>query len=302
MDVDPNGYFYGMFLHSFKVSQSKYFWLIAVFLLGELNAYSEKNNQENDKINLALRRTADQLLRLSGDSMSRIPAIQQKATSNWRIQLNHTFSYEALPELLQSSLDLYGISSSYTVSIKRCADDSIDLGFHKLDLTINSEIPCAGRTPPDGCHYIDLEFLPSAQSTSVWRLKETVLLFALMGFIGVLIYKIKRAIPKKTEVQNQNWIYFGDSKLDLINQKLSCNQITVSLTFREAKLLHLFIVHKNKLLDREFILQEVWADEGVLVGRSIDVFVSRLRKKLASDPGVNIVGVHGIGYRLETAE
>ena len=57
--------------------------------------------------------------------------------------------------------------------------------------------------------------------------------------------------------------------------------------------------HPGQLLERERILREVWADEGILVGRSVDMFVSRLRKKLAADPTVGIAAVHGVGYRLE---
>lgn len=74
------------------------------------------------------------------------------------------------------------------------------------------------------------------------------------------------------------------------------------MTFRETKLLRLFASSPDQLLEREFILNQVWADEGVLVGRSIDVFVSRLRKKIAADPSIGIVAIHGVGYRLETGK
>ena len=74
------------------------------------------------------------------------------------------------------------------------------------------------------------------------------------------------------------------------------------LTFRETKLLRLFATNPDRLLERDVILRQVWADEGVLVGRSVDVFVSRLRKKLAADPSVGIAAVHGVGYRLETGK
>jgi DNA-binding response OmpR family regulator len=80
---------------------------------------------------------------------------------------------------------------------------------------------------------------------------------------------------------------------------LMCGGKSQSLTFREAKLLQLFAENPDQLMEREFIINRIWADEGVLVGRSLDVFVSRLRKKLADDPSVAIVAVHGVGYKLE---
>ena len=63
--------------------------------------------------------------------------------------------------------------------------------------------------------------------------------------------------------------------------------------------MHLFVTHANQILERSTIIEKVWADEGVLVGRSVDMFVSRLRKMLKDDPTIQIVAVHGIGYRLE---
>ena len=87
--------------------------------------------------------------------------------------------------------------------------------------------------------------------------------------------------------------------MDVENQLLYSANTQHNLTFREAKLLHLFIKHQNQVLDRDFILKSVWEDEGVTVGRSIDVFVSRLRKLLQEDTSLKIAAVHGVGYRLE---
>ena len=70
------------------------------------------------------------------------------------------------------------------------------------------------------------------------------------------------------------------------------------LTYREAKLLQLFVSHPNQLLDRGFILRHVWADEGILVSRSVDMFVSRLRKLVEVDAAAPryIQTVWGVGY------
>jgi DNA-binding response OmpR family regulator len=64
-------------------------------------------------------------------------------------------------------------------------------------------------------------------------------------------------------------------------------------------LLTLFAHNPNELLLRDRLLKEVWEDEGVITGRSLDMFVSKLRKKLHHDSAVNLVNVHGKGYRLE---
>ncbi len=71
------------------------------------------------------------------------------------------------------------------------------------------------------------------------------------------------------------------------------------LTFRENELLKFFIKNKNKILKREDILLEVWKDDNYFVGRSLDVFISRLRKYLRKDKNIKIANIHGIGFRME---
>ena len=68
---------------------------------------------------------------------------------------------------------------------------------------------------------------------------------------------------------------------------------------KEAKLLSIFSVNLNEVIDRNRLQKEVWEDEGVIVGRSLDVFISKLRKKFEKDPAVKLVNIHGKGYKLE---
>jgi DNA-binding response OmpR family regulator len=86
------------------------------------------------------------------------------------------------------------------------------------------------------------------------------------------------------------------------NQILSSGNIDHKLTYREAKLLRLFVSNVNQLLERDSILKAVWEDEGIIVGRSLDVFVSRIRKILQDDTSVQIVTLHGVGYKLQVSE
>jgi hypothetical protein len=257
-----------------------------------------------EKVNLALRRTADGLLRANGDSTSRIDAVEQTATNIWRIKLDRPFRYEQLPFILQSSLMLYEISNPYQVAIRRCGDATIDLGYHQFDFVKNNSVPCSGREMPESCHYIEITFLEASSNQATGIAKTGILLLLTAGIAGYWYYR-KRQIRKPMPGLNTDqvdWLEFGNSKLDVEGQILVQGNVRQSLTFRETKLLRLFVASPNRLLERDFILNQVWQDEGVLVGRSIDVFVSRLRKKLAADPSVGIVAVHGMGYRLETGK
>lgn len=252
-----------------------------------------------DKINLALRRTADQLLRESCDSTSRIPAVEQDEEGVWLVRLDQPFDYDNLPSILQSSLDLYGITQPYQVTVRRCEDRAIDLGYHKFDFYGQHQVACGGRVMPTGCHFIEISFLEANGKKPFQPNKGQLALLIFGGVAGFWFLRRQKTIPPSSSTNESTLIEFGNSRLDVANQILLCGNERQTLTFRESKLLQLFATNTDKLLERDFILQEVWANEGVLVGRSIDVFVSRLRKKLAADPSVSIVVVHGVGYRME---
>jgi DNA-binding response OmpR family regulator len=289
----------------FSIRHFKNLWVVPVLalplLVWLLSAASVEvpKGLSPEKVNLALRRTADRLLRQSGDQTSRIPAIEQVGTNVWRVRLEQPFRYEELPATLQASLDLYGIQQAYNVALRRCVSAIIDLGYHQSDVRKDT-VPCMGREMPTGCHFIEISFLEN-ENKAWWVNNGALILLALGGLAS--IWFLGRQKPTQIlpdAVNNSEALLFGNSRLDAAAQILSCGDARQALTFRETKLLRLFATSPNQVLERDFILQEVWADEGVLVGRSVDMFVSRLRKKLAIDPSVGIVAVHGLGYRLET--
>ena len=72
-----------------------------------------------------------------------------------------------------------------------------------------------------------------------------------------------------------------------------------ALTPTEAKLLHLFAVAPNQVIEKSVIQKEIWQHDGEIISRSLDVFISKLRKKLKGLENVQLVNVHGKGYRLE---
>lgn len=278
------------------------FFLFLLFSMGWLAglASPESTPLPADKINLALRRTADKLLRASGDSTSRIPAVEQVSDHAWKVYINKPIDYNQLPALLQASMDQYDIRQEYEVAVRSCATDLIDLGYHKLDFQQDSIVPCSGRESPEGCHYIEVTFNGTAPAKPLQAgIPILVFLVAASG-AGIWWWMRKRQTPGDITVETEgDWLSFGQSRLHESGQVLECAGEKQSLTYREAKLLHLFASHPGELLGRDHILSEVWGDEGVQVSRSIDVFVSRLRKKLAADPSIAIVAVHGVGYKLD---
>jgi DNA-binding response OmpR family regulator len=84
--------------------------------------------------------------------------------------------------------------------------------------------------------------------------------------------------------------------------KLTRGQEKISLTQRESELLEFLCLHSDKVLKREDILSNVWGKNDFFLGRSMDVFITRLRKLLMAEPSVNIETIHGVGYRFTTLQ
>lgn len=95
-------------------------------------------------------------------------------------------------------------------------------------------------------------------------------------------------------------VQIGKYTFDHANMTLRMDDVEISLTRKESALLKILYLYRNRLLTRETALKAVWGSDDYFIGRSMDVFISRLRKYLKQDPGISIVNVHGIGFRLET--
>ncbi|MBE0639850.1 MAG: response regulator transcription factor [Bacteroidales bacterium] len=99
-------------------------------------------------------------------------------------------------------------------------------------------------------------------------------------------------------LQPKGMINIGRFIFDVINQRLTLDDKTRELTLREADLLRIFCENHDTILKRDDLLMKVWGDDHYFASRSLDVFVSRLRKYLKPDPEVKIENIHNVGYRL----
>jgi two-component system, OmpR family, response regulator len=97
-------------------------------------------------------------------------------------------------------------------------------------------------------------------------------------------------------------IPLGAYSFDPGNLCLKLGDDSITLTRKEADLLQLLAIHKNQLLTREFTLKTIWGTDDYFIGRSMDVFITKLRKHLKGDPSIAITNVHGVGFRLEVPE
>lgn len=100
----------------------------------------------------------------------------------------------------------------------------------------------------------------------------------------------------------ENDIYkLGNMEFNVVRQTLSMDKTEVKLTSKESALLKLLCQHLNEVVDRSLALNKIWLDDSYFNARSMDVYITKLRKYLKMDPSVELINVHGIGFKLVTS-
>jgi DNA-binding response OmpR family regulator len=109
---------------------------------------------------------------------------------------------------------------------------------------------------------------------------------------------LKRSKVNATKEELPSQFVVGKCNFDFDNLTLEVAKKKNELTQKEAELLRYFCMNKNRVLKRDEILKSLWGDDDYFMGRSLDVFVSRLRKYLKQDGSVSIENIHGVGFKL----
>jgi DNA-binding response OmpR family regulator len=117
----------------------------------------------------------------------------------------------------------------------------------------------------------------------------------LLSRVNVFLRRNKMLLQEAPKSYNIGNMVFIPGELKLIT-----NEETISVTVREKELLEFLCLHPNKVLKREDILLHVWGKNDFFLGRSMDVFMTRLRRYFQAEPGISIETIHGVGYRFTT--
>ncbi len=115
-----------------------------------------------------------------------------------------------------------------------------------------------------------------------------------------LVYRME-AILRRVRGKNQRTVtryQLGNFTFDTQRQSLSIGDKQTKLTTKECELLTMLCTHANEVLEREVALKTIWIDDNYFNARSMDVYITKLRKHLKDDPSIEINNVHGKGYRL----
>lgn len=278
------------------------------------NGLAQRTAEEGHVL-VSLRVIGHQLLLQAGDSSSRILPVEKEG-ARYKLQFTSDlhFDPEQLVSLVDSVVQKAQIAESYLVEVESCQMRQVVYSYEIGDLEKLDLVPCQGRIQPKGCYLLFFTILeahhPVAEQGKVSLAPAESDLSIKIGMdysellmgtlaaiilIGISVYFIKKSVPAGG---NTNLIPLGAYQFDTRNMELRHTNEVVELSSKESDLLLLLHSSANSTLEREFILKAVWGDEGDYVGRTLDVFISRLRKKLEADSSIKIVNVRGVGYKL----
>lgn len=290
-------------------SQLKFFFIVNFCLVVIASAVGN-DNADVAKLKVFMRMIGHEVLLEAGDTTSRVLPIVEK-DNRYKIAFDSEFSF--VPEQLKANIDSIiiknKIKGSYLLEVERCDSNLVVYSYFVGDFKDPSMIPCALRDYPEACYNIymrlmeqELEISPTLVAGNDSKTEKMGLnplliktLFALCLLFGIIFFFLR---SRREKTIDPNQIALGKYRFDTKNTWLELGKERLDLSNKESELLLLLYNNVNHTVEREKILEKVWSDDGNYIGRTLDVFISKLRKKLESDDNLKIVNIRGVGYKL----
>jgi hypothetical protein len=307
--MNVNSIFKAVVRNQFVILCGVSLFIIVIFFTASSFTRPSSPDKLATRANLAVREIGHQLLLQAGDSTSRVLPVKETGDGNFLLEFENEFDFkpDTLISLAQRLLTKAGLED-YTVTVYECFKPVIVYGF-EVNTKGGSIEPCRGRIQPQSCYNIQVAF-SNLNDVPVDYASLSLIFTASLFFVSIVL-AVGNFATKKSDAEvreeeatvassvNTALPSLGKFTFDIRQQKLLLGDTTIVLTDKECKVLELLNRNFGALTTREDLIQQVWINEGVITGRSLDMFVSKLRKKLHTDSSLRITNIHGKGYRLE---
>ena len=264
--------------------------LLLMFISVICVAFIMGNNDDFDisRREVLLRRIGHEILLQSGDSTSRVLPVKKIVENEYQISFEKelTFQSDSLVNTTRRLLAKDPLASDYVVNVLKCGNSSVAYGYAISKNKKDDIVACIGRVQPRACYMINIKFKPTGISTA----KAGYILAGLpfLAFVSFILFrsvKPRRSLPDGQDTslpggQDTSMFNLGSVLFDAKSRKLIINEKTIDLTGTETRVLLIFALSPNEIIERSRLQKEIWEDQGVIVGRSLDMFISKLRKKL----------------------
>ncbi len=257
-------------------------------------------------IEVAMRMIGHKILQMAGDSTSLvlpISGVDGVYTIGFDTQIG--INPDDLASVVSKVAEETGLPKRYFAEVQSCDSGEVVYAFEKGNEMESDIMPCRGRDLPKACYTLVITLPDSGsnmaevtqdmnQQAGMSSLNVGVLLtLLLLMFGGAYVW-----FRKRNSGVHSDLIQIGGMYFDRRNGELRFEDKKIKLTGKEADLLQVLYEEANVTVERDIILNRVWGDEGDYVGRTLDVFISKLRKKLELDPALKIENIRGVGYKL----
>ncbi len=268
-----------------------FFWLISD---------SRANDGEfSERVKVSLREAGNQLLLANQDSTSLVLPIVELGKGKYELSFQDQLPMEPshLVAILKESFQKSELPDDYRVEVVHCKDEEVAYSYEMSSNLENVIIPCIGRTMPISCYEIDVKF--TKRTASFFSKQVFLYLLIFIVVIALLDFVLNTRKQEQPDSDEKEKYVIGSFYFFPEQNKLVKAAAEISLSKKECELLAIFVSNPNQIIKRDELTKKVWEDNGVFVGRSLDTYVSKLRKKLKGDDSIKLSNVHGVGYKLE---
>ncbi|WP_411765994.1 winged helix-turn-helix domain-containing protein [Winogradskyella sp. A3E31] len=271
--------------------------LLLVFVT--LFSPSDETKQDFSEVaKIAMRDVGHHLLLAHSDSTSLVLPVIETDSKTYELSFQNALAIhpDSLVTIIETAFLKSDLPKYYRVEVIQCSNGEVAYSYEKKDDINNSIIPCGGRMLPEDCYTIKIKFTKLNDASA-----NSPLIFASLAGALVLLF-IGFKTKKRSEGLTPNdkpSASIGSFQFYPDQNKLVKAASEIQLSKKECELLEIFIENINVVVKRDELVKRVWEDQGVFVGRSLDTYISKLRKKFKDDPTVKITNIHGVGYKLE---
>jgi hypothetical protein len=284
---------------------------VCIYFDGVLTA---QHSKEDRQMKVLMRSLGHEVLLAHGDSTSRILPVQHEG-DQYIIRFDTEFQLisSSLIAVVDEAVKRHDITTHYLVEMEQCDTKEIIYSYQVNGSVDLAAIPCGSREQPTACYnllfsmiaddhhaQVGLAYIPdvtdgpsppSSEARSDFSMFSLALPIFFLLAMGAFFYR-------RRPLTHSHILSIGAYQFDTHQMILSRAGEDIVLTSKESDLLAYLLSCANTTIKRDDILHKVWGDKGDYIGRTLDVFISKLRKKLEGDPSVKITNIKGIGYRL----